>query len=153
MHYLFLLLFLSSVINKPQSIALLDRNFRMPVTYTDSVTLDILGKGAFPIYLRDVKPVIEAIEDVRKKINQNRYNSSGINKIAIGHSSLIVEKEISSSSTQYRLTLVTESNGFSTYIELVKGSFDRTAQQRIVAFLDYLNDNILAVDTTLTVNN
>ncbi|MDQ3843776.1 MAG: hypothetical protein M3342_07155, partial [Bacteroidota bacterium] len=72
MHYLFLLLFLSSVINKPQSIALLDRNFRMPVTYTDSVTLDALGKGAFPIYLSDVKPVIDVIQEVRKKINQNR---------------------------------------------------------------------------------
>ncbi|MBD0350349.1 MAG: hypothetical protein ICV65_04250 [Flavisolibacter sp.] len=148
MHYLFLLLFLSSSINKSQSIALLDRNFRMPVTYTDSVTLDVLGKGAFPIYLSDVRPVIDTIQEVRKKINQNRYHSSGTDKIYIGHSRLVLGKEVSSSGAKYLLTLSTESNGFTTYIELVKGNFDRAAQQRVVAFLDYLSDNIIVADHT-----
>ena len=153
MNCLFNLLLLFLTIGKAPSIALLDRSFQKPVTYTDSVTLEALGKGAFPIYLHDAKQIVETVEHSRKKINQNRYDNMETDRIHIGNSVLILNKKTSRHIRKYQLILGTESNGFTTYIELIKGDFDRAAQQRVISFLDYLKDNIPVLNNAVSISN
>ena len=145
---LFLLLF--STAAKAQSIALLDLRFKTPVTYTDSVSLETFTKSVFPLYTQDIKPVMKAIEEVRKKMAQNKYDFAEVHTVRIGHSVLILQTEKGRRTRKCSLTLSTAANGYAAYINLLRGDYDRAAQQRIVAFLDYLRNNTaIAEDAAL----
>ena len=142
MKYLLSFTIFISSIGHSQEIAMLDRNFKTPLFYTDSVTLDALSRGAFPVYLKDISPIIKAIESVRRNIYQTRLKTPGKQAVSVGHSTLTLQTESLRHARTHSFTLCTESNGYTTYIELFRGNYNRTAQQRVLAFLDYLRNNI-----------
>jgi hypothetical protein len=52
---------------------------------------------------------------------------------------------------RYLISLHTKCNGFATYLPLVQGAFDRLAQQRLIAFADYLKSSSpLPLDSSRT---
>ncbi len=145
-------LLFASAVCQAQPIAILDLNFKLPVTRTDSFTLEHLSKGGFPVYIEDIKAIIKTTESLNRKINQGRYNNTGSNEIPIGHSKLILHAQINRHSSLFTLILSTKSNGMEAYLELVKGSYDRTAQQKVIAFLEYLRDNIFIAEESISKN-
>ena len=140
MKYLFVLLLLWPIAGKAQSIALLDQQWKATATYTDSLTLETVLTGVFPIYLKDIEPVAQAVEQLQKKINLSHM--AGTDKTHIGHTVLVLQTKMIGHKRQYHISLNTECNGFKTYLPLVQGAFDRVAQQRLIAFADYLKNSI-----------
>lgn len=142
-------LLLLTATGKAQSIALLHLSFQKPVTYTDSVSLETFTGGVFPVYLQDAKCVVKTIEQLSKTLNRRRSDYGEINKIRIGRSALTLRIQTYGHGKKYVITLSTESNGFTAYLELVKGKYDRAVQKRIFTFLDYLRNNIPVADDAL----
>jgi hypothetical protein len=141
MNYLAAFILFLSASSIEQPIALLDRNFKAPVAYTNKVTLETFSKPVFPLYREDVAGIITTVGGLRKKIAQNNFLSAEMDSVRLGHSVLMVETKIGDYKRTYNITISTQANGFTTYLELVAGDYDRFAQQRIVLFLDYLESS------------
>lgn len=128
---------------RAQSIALLDLQLQSPVTYTDSLTLEAVLKGTFPVYVKDVKPIISALEQLRKEINLSDADTEENSKLYIGHTALILQTQTAGRKKICHISLLTECNGLETYMPLTEGTFDRVAQQKLIAFADYLKRILL----------
>lgn len=142
MKYLILLLLMLPVAAKAQSIALLDQQLKAPATYTDSLTLEAILTGVFPIYRKDIAPVAQAVEQLQKKINLNNNLTAATDRTYMGHTILVLQTKVMGHKKSYHIFLNTECNGFKTYLPLVSGTFSRAAQRKLIAFADYLKKSI-----------
>ena len=67
---LLILLFIFIAIKSySQQVALLDRSFKEPIVYTDSLTINMVEKGAFPLYVKDATKLISLISWFSKNTN------------------------------------------------------------------------------------
>lgn len=125
-----------------QTIALLDRAFKNPVTVTETVTSQQLSGKWFPVYIADFENVIRLTERLVRSINNRTLPSSGTQVLGVGHSRVAITAHGTGVHTTYSIFLSTRSGNIGASLQLVKrDEGNRKAVQELLLFLDYLKNN------------
>lgn len=136
------LLYILPVCAYAQSIALLDREFKNPITVTETLTRDQLSGRTFPIYTADLDVVIRLTEKLARSLVSGTQPLSGMELLPAGHSHIAVATQRTGAHTTYSVSLSTRSGDVGTFLQLVKrNQGNKRAVQELLLFLDYLKNN------------
>jgi hypothetical protein len=129
-----------------QTLALLDRKLMAPMKLTDSMALDQVQSGLFPVYLEDLDSVIQVLEDYRKRIDRGHEQDFGQQQKVIGHSSFFTDVYNYGPRDRYRIVFSTGNSDYKTSMVLVyKDLSTRQAIQNLTELIDYLRNNLSVV--------
>lgn len=138
----FLILLLLPGIALAQTIALLDRNFKIPVAVTETLTREQLSGKWFPVYIADLDTMIQLVEALARSVNHRTLPPSYAQVIQAGHSHVAVTTERSGGYTTCSIALATRCGNIGAVLQLVrKEDSNRKAAQLLLAFLDYIKNN------------
>lgn len=152
LRYFTALLLFISIHSAAQPLLLVDRSLRAPLCYANAINIGTFSKPVFPLYRSDVPAILQAVGNLRKDVAQNKYDVGGADTVTLGHSTLLVQTRQEGNKQIYNISLRTKADGFCTYFTLVDGYFDRLAQQKLVAFQDYLEPSLTNTATALAAN-
>ena len=139
MKYLLLLLLLP-LFGSTQKIVLLDRQFRNPVTLTDSISPEQFP-GTFPVYLNQFDSLIKVADHYRQSFNRGRGEKHGPGTFYLG-STKFVSGNKENAYTGNQVLIATRVGFVQTSLELVgPADSNRRAQQKLAVFIDYLRNN------------
>ena len=116
---LFILLLFTSISSYAQSIALMDRSFKEPVSYTDSITTNMVEKGAFPLFVKDAAKLINFLNWFSKNINSTHPEEIPTQELQWGNLQVYMHTAYSGHYKKYQLVLKTIVAGMSTSLVLV----------------------------------
>jgi hypothetical protein len=137
-----ILLLLLPCFARAQSIALVDRAFKVPLTVTDTLTARQLSGKLFPIYTSDLDSVILLTEYLARYIDAGTVYQPEMHIRAVGHSQFAVTTQRMGQYNTYGIFLNTRSGNLGAALEVVKrGNGNKKAAQQLHLFLDYLKNN------------
>jgi hypothetical protein len=130
-----------------QKIALIDRGFKRPIQFADSTTMEHLVEGFFPVYVEDLRTVLQKIDLLISYVHEGSIKEKIGDKVPAGKSVFIC----SSSGTQkhifHNIVLSTRTSAFSTSLKLVHFTDSRKrALQKLLIFIDYVKNNLAVAD-------
>lgn len=129
-----------------QSIALLDRKLIAPIQLTDSVSLEQIQDGLFPIYVKDIDSVVKTMEAFKSWIDSGKEMKPDSYTIPAGKSNFFAVVYPSSPQEKYNIVLNTEVTEFKTSMTLVSKTFSpKMAIRNLAIFLDYIRNNMTTV--------
>lgn len=124
-----------------QSIVLLDRAYKSPITVTETITQGQSGKW-FPVYIADLDKVIRLTEQLAASINRGTIVSSSLQILPVGHSHFAITMQHAGAYSSYSISLATRSGNVGTFLQLVtQNQGSKKALQELLLFLDYLKNN------------
>ncbi len=137
-----ILLLLLPCFARAQSIALVDRAFKNPVTVTDTLTARQLSGKLFPIYTTDLDSVIVLTEHLARYIDAKAVHEPDMHFRTVGHSQFAVTTQRTGQYNTYGIFLSTRSGNLGAALEVVNpGNGNKKAAQQLHLFLDYLKNN------------
>jgi hypothetical protein len=141
-----LALLLAPLFSYSQSLALLDRKLMAPMRITDSLALNEVQSGLFPVYLSDLDSVILTLEEYRRSIDMGKAQLPGPQQKVIGHSSFYTDVYNFGPRDRYRIVFSTGNSDYKTSMVLVyKDLSTRQAIQNLTELIDYLRNNLSVV--------
>lgn len=137
-----LLLLLLPCFAHAQTITLVDRAFKAPVTVTPALTARQLSGKLFPIYTTDLDSVILLTEHLVHYIDAAAAHEPTMQLRAAGHSLFSITAQREGSYNTYGIFLSTRAGDLGASLELVKPGYgNKRAVQQLQLFLDYLKNN------------
>ena len=137
---LLLVIFLTSY---SQQVALLDRSFKQPVTYTDSPTITMIEKGAFPLFVEDAGKLIEAMDWFLKNMNSTAPEMIATQELQWGNTGLYIHMQHSGRYKKYQLVLKTTMKNISTSLVLIDEEDPYpSAVERLGHITAYIKNNL-----------
>lgn len=128
---------------KAQSIALVDRDFKRPMTLTQTLSIAQLAGRHFPIHTADLDSVIEVTATLARQIADRTAPESEMQVITAGKSKFAITIQKAGNYNTYRVLLSTMSDNLGASLELVNDRDNNySAVQKLYIFLDYLKNNI-----------
>lgn len=128
---------------KAQSIALVDRDFKRPMTLTQTLSIAQLAGRHFPIQTADLDSVIEVTATLARQIADRTAPEAEMQVITAGKSRFAITIQKAGNYNTYRVLLSTVSGNLGASLELVNGRDNNySAVQKLYIFLDYLKNNI-----------
>lgn len=155
MKALLLLLMLFPAVLTAQQIALIDRNFKRPLEFTDSATMEHLFDGYFPVYVRDLNLVLQKATWIFKYIDTGKPNTDVSSDIPAGNSRFFYQAVNLPKITRQQLVLSTQTNSLGSSIKLIHPADPKKrALQKLNVFMDYVKNNISGlIDPTASASN
>jgi hypothetical protein len=145
MKILFLLLCIPFAM-QAQKIALVDREFKSPIIFMDSVAHAETYQDRFPIYINDMDVVLKTTERLARYINTGRQHDAGEQSFTTGKSRFLAQTEKTGHSNRYRIIINTRTGSMGTSLTLVnQDDGQRKAVQKLNIFVDYLKNNLSAL--------
>jgi hypothetical protein len=136
-----LMLLLLPLFCDAQEIALLDRHFKKPVLYTNSLQGDALYR-CFPVYRADLDSVIQVTETLLSSVQAGKPPEPDAVFLPAGHSFFAVRTWKTGAYTNYFVVLSTRSGDKGATLELLsEQDGNKKAAQKLLVFLDYLKNN------------
>ena len=142
MKLLLLMLFLPFSIHA-QKLLLLDRSLIEPTTFANNISLEQLSKGSFPIYYNDVDPLLSVADQFLKDRNLNGLGKFASKEVKVGQTFFFTHM---TSTGDYRIVLRTKCDNMVSSIVVANESTRKKAFQRLSIFIDYLKNNIAALE-------
>lgn len=147
MKFLFFLAMLLPAALAAQKIALIDRGFKRPVLYTDSVTTEHLFQDYFPIHAEDLRTVIKTADKYIAAIDAGGAQSKMEDDIPAGRSKFVYTGSVTRRYTLHHIVLSTCTNDLTTSLKLVRFDDSRKrAIQKLLIFTDYVKNNLAVAD-------
>jgi len=138
MKSILLLLALSAFTYSP-GILLIDIEMKNDIKTTEKFTIEDCFKKSFPVYVEDIKAVIEAAEEMARTIDRNDLCDFSIKA---NHTTINLKKDCKKTQG-FSVHFVTKLENEKTYFdfELIRNEKDRRlAQQRLLDFAAYLSN-------------
>ena len=130
-----------------QKIALIDRGFKRPIQYTDSVTTEHLFQDYFPIHVEDLRTVIKTADRYISSIDAGGAQSKMEDDVPAGKSRFIHIGSVMRKYTLHHIVLSTRTSDLTTSMKLVQFEDSRKrAVQKLLIFNDYVKNNLAAAD-------
>ena len=122
-----------------QDLVLLDRKWKQPVQLIDSVTLQVLLGGSFPIYKSDLDRTITILEHILEKGVQEQDFEYYNHPLPIEGTQVVGQL---SNRAKHRIFLKTRVGNYTTFMDLISGSETPFQKGRkLFQLLDYLKNN------------
>lgn len=141
MKTLLLLSVLLPVLAGAQKLALIDRSFKTPISFTDSVSRLQVLQNRFIIYSQDIDSLIRVTERFAQYINTGKVHEPATFDIFTGHSHIVAMTRKAGHINSYHLVLSTRTDNIGTSITIVSSAGKRKAMQKLNIFLDHLRNN------------
>jgi hypothetical protein len=125
-----------------QKWALLDRNRKLPILYTDSVTAEQLSKGFFPIEKTCIDSFTTALESIYERLEKN--TKSKLDNITYPICTLMFEMNIThfAYGDRYNIIITSNTSPIQTKWRIVKDSEpNRVNANRVELLIKYLKNN------------
>ncbi len=135
-----LFIFLSFLAWRPaQKIAVVDMTLKLPISYTDAFTNDLIFKKKFPVYANELKLLSDATQEAAKQIHKGvRCNVR--DTVTAGHTLIIIIGDCSDDKL-ISVVLKTQLEDMNIFIPIVTKEVDkRKAQMKLIDFATYLAD-------------
>lgn len=139
----FALIILGMKVGFTQQIVLLDRQLRKPFQLIDSLSLEPLQNGYFPILKKDLLKAIDLIEQsLQESVQKNNLQNASSHTI-IGSTELITDSSASGKHRKRSMFLKTTIGFYSTYLYLTKATDSPVqSEHKLYQILDYLKNNV-----------
>lgn len=139
--FLFLFLFLPSL-TFAQKIALLNDDFKSPIIYTDSVTVQQTVSGLFPVSINDFDTLyanLEYIKNMLSKIQRSKMKSF---ELHAGQTKIKISRVPYSNGDRYFIVATTITDEITSNLKLVDvNRSNKKNAKRIEEIMDYLKTN------------
>ena len=142
MKNIILVLFLVPIMTFSQKIALIDRKLKMPILYTDSVTVEQVKQGFFPIENKSIDTLIANLRYL-KDILEVRQRSK-MKSFELKSSNVVIRTNRVPFAYGDRYSCLTESqsNGITAQFNLIdQSSKNKRSAERLEEILKYLKSN------------
>ncbi len=133
---------IASIHTFAQKWALLDKNRKLPIIYTDSVTAEQLNKGFFPIEKNCVDSFTTTLESIYERLEKN--TKSKLDNITFPVCTLMFEMNIThfAYGDRYNILITSNTSPFQTKWRIVKDTEpNRVNANRVQQFIKYLKNN------------
>ena len=140
--FIFFLLLIPALL-PAQKIALIDKSLKAPILYTDSVTLEHLDKGFFPVYAKDLDSVGKTLNWFRDLIlAKKRSKASGYN-ITVGRSAFNVQTVHMAYGDRYAIALQTVADPIKATYQITNEDVEnKKAVYKLKKIIGYINNNL-----------
>ena len=142
MKWLFLAFIFLATTGNAQKVALIDRHFKTPLLLADTLSIDAMIMGWFPIYYPDVDSIIEITSYFIKHIDRNNVEPPSVKEQAVGYSKIFYTSTGKNHRYRSTISLCTTHNNISTYIKLTENDSNKRCVQKLNDFTDYLKNNM-----------
>jgi hypothetical protein len=94
-----------------QKVALLDRKFKQPIVFTDSLTVEQVKTAYLPIPVKDFDTLDANLKYLEQMLSKAQRAKMGGFELRAGNTSIAVSRVPMAYADRYRITLRSESNG------------------------------------------
>lgn len=130
-----LLVMLLPLVSAGQKIAVIDREYKKPVSYVSSINMGQLAAGLFVIHRENIPAVLEAVRTYRALINDKQAIPEEMKSVIKGSTYFTA----SGDDNGYNLVLDTKINKMGSYFVLANKDASRKENLKAVdAFIEYL---------------
>ncbi|MEP6615697.1 MAG: hypothetical protein ABJA57_03925 [Ginsengibacter sp.] len=140
--FLLLTLVLSSVLCNAQKYILIDKKMRMPLAYTDNVTVVHSYKGYFAVEKIKVKQVLAEIEKIAQKLSTGNIVDDSFN-YKVGRTSFVGLKIPLAKDERYDVVLSTDCGQIKSRMHLSDAKITNSSNAYYIkTWLKYIRENL-----------
>jgi len=141
MKRLLVLLLISTTANA-QKVALLNTDFKSPIIYTDSVTVQQVKSGLFPVGINDFDTLYANLDYVDKMLSKRQRSKMKSFELHAGNTIIIVKRVPFSNGDRYLINAKTNFDEINSNFSLADiGRSNKRNSERIKKVMAYLKTN------------
>ena len=137
--FLTILLYLLSISGIAQKHALIDRNFKKPILFTDSVTIGQVSSNYFPIAVKDLDSLLANLTFLKNSLSSIERAKFKSYKLKAGNTAIKVVTVPHAYGDSYDILLLTPINNINAeYLLSENTSLNKKAIKKINAFISFI---------------
>ena len=135
---LLILIFLGLTLSA-QKYALVDRSFKKPILFSDSVTINQVSKGYFPINVKDMDSLFANISYIREQLKGVQRAKFKSYKIKSGNTIIQLTTIPHAYGDAYNILLITTANNLNAeYLLSDNQALNKKAVKKLNSFMDFI---------------
>ncbi|SHG25781.1 hypothetical protein SAMN05444008_12320 [Cnuella takakiae] len=124
-----------------QPYVMMDRQLAEPIRIHESLSLDDLAGGAFPVYAQDVDPLVITLDSLARHIGNGAALPDAMETSISPHCSVLLWHQSEAANQGLTLVIRVSSPSFSTPLHIAAKSNRKYAVRRLKQVADYLRNN------------
>lgn len=138
---IFLILFIPTSIFA-QKVALLNTDFKSPIIYTDSVTVQQTVSGLFPVSINDFDTLYANLEYIKNMLSIRQRSKMKSFELHAGQTEITIRRVPFSNGDRYSITATTSIDEIQSNFKLIDiNRSNKNNAERIEKIMDYLKTN------------
>lgn len=122
-----------------QKYALVDRSFKKPILFSDSVTINQVSKGYFPINVKDMDSLFANISYIREQLKGVQRAKFKSYKIKSGNTIIQLTTIPHAYGDAYNILLITTANNLNAeYLLSNNQALNKKAVKKLNSFMDFI---------------
>lgn len=122
-----------------QKYALVDRSFKKPILFSDSVTINQVSKGYFPINVKDMDSLFANISYIREQLKGVQRAKFKSYKIKSGNTIIQLTTIPHAYGDAYNILLITTANNLNAeYLLSDNQALNKKAVKKLNSFMDFI---------------
>jgi len=132
-------LFIIASTCKAQKYALIDRDFKKPLLFTDSVTINQVSSNYFPVRVDDLDSLNANLEYIKSQLTDVQRSKLKSYKLKSGNTEIQVNTISLAYGDAYDILLITKANNVNAeYLISSNKSLNKRAKKNISSFLEFI---------------
>lgn len=131
-----------SALSFSQKYALIDRDFKKPILFTDSVTINQVSNNYFPIKVTDLDSLVANLEYIQKQLGNIQRSKFKSYRLQSGTTNTKVSTVPHAYGDAYDITLLTNANNVNAEYLLVSNvDMNKKAVKKISKFISFIQQD------------
>ena len=129
-----------SFISQAQKFALLDRDYKKPILFTDSITINQVANNYFPVRVQDLDSLIANLEFIKTQLNNIQRSKFKSFRLPSGYTNLKLTTVPHAYGDAYDVLVLTSANNVNAeYLLASNEDLNKKATKKINAFIKYIS--------------